>query len=290
MNWSGLAAGVVAAWVVLGGHLQAQPPTFTTQAHGVRLDVLVTEGGRPIGGLNRGDFEVADNGIPQVIDSVVDMQGAHVVLVLDTSSSVTGERLAALAAAARTVMAGVTERDRATLLTVSGDIRRVELPRSSALAAAAAGSTSLYDAILTASLLSFEDTRPTVAMVLTDGLDTSSWLTASELNDVLRRRDVVIYPVLVGATANRASGDSVLVSRMDAVRRFAETTGGRVLDVDTHTDFPAAVASILDEYRQRYMVTFTPTDDTPGLHRLQLRVRGRRTKVTMRQEYWRRPS
>ncbi|MGC4080624.1 MAG: hypothetical protein QM736_00525 [Vicinamibacterales bacterium] len=43
----------------------AQDATYRTVIERVRLDALVTEGGRPITGLSAADFELFDNGVRQ---------------------------------------------------------------------------------------------------------------------------------------------------------------------------------------------------------------------------------
>ena len=79
-----------------------QAPTFSAKVEGVRVDVLVTDNGRAVPGLGPGDFDVRDNGVPQQID-LVDLTDVpvNVVLTLDFSRSVTGDKLAALRRAGR---------------------------------------------------------------------------------------------------------------------------------------------------------------------------------------------
>ena len=77
----------------------AQQP-FRSGVDVVRVDALVTDGHRPIAGLKAADFELLDNGVLQQIDSVaLESQPLAVVLVLDTSGSVAGNKMAHLAAA-----------------------------------------------------------------------------------------------------------------------------------------------------------------------------------------------
>ena len=78
------------------------PPTFAVGVENVNVDVLVTRGGRTVEGLSARDFVLTDSGVPQRVE-VVAQSGTAVdaVLVLDVSSSVQGERLAALRQARR---------------------------------------------------------------------------------------------------------------------------------------------------------------------------------------------
>jgi hypothetical protein len=60
--------------------------TFSSRTVGVRVDVLVTNGRMPVGGLTAADFELRDNGVLQSIE-IVDSSGPiNVVLALDVSA------------------------------------------------------------------------------------------------------------------------------------------------------------------------------------------------------------
>ena len=60
----------------------------------MRVDVLVTDNGQQDRGLGPADFEDLDNGVPQDVSLVsVDEVPLNVILALDMSDSVAGERL-----------------------------------------------------------------------------------------------------------------------------------------------------------------------------------------------------
>jgi hypothetical protein len=59
-------------------------------------------------------------------------------------------------------------------------------------------------------------------------------------------------------------------------------------DQGGHDGKPAAFDGILREFRTRYAVAYSPRDvDTPGWHRIDLRVKGRRAEVKARRGYQR---
>ena len=60
-----LALGTLSA-VAVG----AQTPVFRSGVSVVRVDVLATDGGRPLEGLTAADFELTDNGVPQDVTSL----------------------------------------------------------------------------------------------------------------------------------------------------------------------------------------------------------------------------
>jgi Mg-chelatase subunit ChlD len=90
---------------------------FTSRAVGIRVDVLVTEGGRLVRGLNAHDFDVRDDGVRQTVSQVeLEQIPLNLILVFDTSGSVAGDRLRALLEAGKALLDGLRERDRVALL------------------------------------------------------------------------------------------------------------------------------------------------------------------------------
>lgn len=101
-----------------------QVPAFRSGVDVVRLDVSVLRNGVPVRGLTAADFVVTDNGAPQVVESVeVDQLPLSVQLVLDTSGSVSGDRLQHLIAAADGVVTALRPGEYAGLLTFSHRLR-----------------------------------------------------------------------------------------------------------------------------------------------------------------------
>jgi len=73
----------------------AQQPTFSVAAEEVRVDVLVTQNGKPMAGLEPPDFEILDNGVLQEIQYATLQKQTPIsaTLVFDMSRSVAGELL-----------------------------------------------------------------------------------------------------------------------------------------------------------------------------------------------------
>ncbi len=83
-----VCAAALSAWVVA-----QDKPTFSTKVEAVRVDVLVTEKGRPVAGLTAEDFEVFDNGVRQQPRlAAFEQMPINVTLALDASNSVVGDR------------------------------------------------------------------------------------------------------------------------------------------------------------------------------------------------------
>ena len=106
-------SAAAALFLTASGGMAAQTPTFSSAVETVRVDALVTDGHAPIPGLQPGDFEVFDNDVAQKVDLLAFQQlPLNVVLALDTSGSVSGERLEALRAASLAVLDELKGEDR----------------------------------------------------------------------------------------------------------------------------------------------------------------------------------
>ncbi len=83
----------------------APPQTFRVSVDAVRVDVLVVDGRRPVGGLGAENFELRDSGVVQQVESVAfEDVPLRILLALDASSSVEGAALVHLKDAASAVV------------------------------------------------------------------------------------------------------------------------------------------------------------------------------------------
>jgi VWFA-related protein len=250
----------------------------------VRVDVLATEGGKPVRGLEAADFEVFDNGVRQAVDLVAfDSIPLNVVLALDVSGSMVGEPLAELKTAGRAVLAGLSTDDRAALVTFSHlvDVRRpLTADREPVLAALDAswsgGETALVDAAQAAMTLGESDVGRALVILFSDGVDTTSWLAPDSVLRAARRSDAVVY--------------SVSLPGLHATPKFledlCETTGGRLLEVDAAERLTAALLQVLQEFRQRYVISYSPSGvPRNGWHELRVRVKRGGVSVKARPGY-----
>jgi Ca-activated chloride channel family protein len=269
-----LGAGVATA---------AQRPTFSSRLDAVRVDALVTDGGQPVRGLGPGDFVVLDNGTPQTVDlASFETLPVNVILALDQSKSVTGDRLAQLKDAARTVLRALAPRDQAALVTFS---HRVALPQAlthdgrevvaAVEAARPAGETALFDAVYASLLTGVNDPSRNLVLVFSDGVDTASWLSAAQIIETSKRSDAVVY-----ALSPKDAGSAPFL------RDLAEQTGGAAIEVDSLEQLSSRFLAILEEFRHRYLLSYSPKGVQPGgWHKLEVRVKNRRAAVKARPGY-----
>jgi VWFA-related protein len=260
---------------------------FSSRVEAVRIDALVTDGRQAVKDLKAADFLVTDNGAPQQVELIsFDEVPLNVVIALDESPSLTGERLAQLRAASGSLAAILKQDDRAALLTFSETVTLQAAPtqvlervRAAIAAARADGSerpTALVDAVFASVLTAEAETGRALVVVFSDGVETGSWLRPDAVLEIARRSDAVVYAV---ATYHAGRGEFLA----DLTR----ATGGSVTEVEDGGDIGAAFLSVLNEFRQRYLISYTPRGVTAdGWHAVQVRVKGRDLKVTARPGYW----
>ena len=172
------------------------------------MDVLVTDGRSPIAGLTAADFELTDNGVPQTVEQIyVEQLPLNVVMVLDRSGSVRGERLRALKAGALTVIDRLRPRDRAALVSFSHrlDLRAALTGDTATLRRSVAtldadGSTALRDAAFAALALRTAEATRTLVLLFSDGLDTASILSEARVIEIARRSDAIVYTIGIRET------------------------------------------------------------------------------------------
>jgi len=264
--------------------IAARSQTFSSKVEAVRVDVLVTDKGRPVRGLQAADFEVLDNGVPQHVDLVSFEQiPLNLVFVLDMSSSVVGDRLEHLRDGARTVLSGLARGDQAALVTFSEAVVRgsdltsnVEQIAGALERAGGHGDTALIDAAFTGMILGESDVGRALMIVFSDGLDTASFLSANVMLDIAKRSDVVVYAVVAGGS-----------SKIPFLHDLAEATGGTFYDAGSTQNLGPTFVRILSEFRQRYLVSYSPRDVAGGAwHRLEVRVRRKGVDVKARPGYF----
>ena len=265
----------VALLGALAGASASQVPVFRSGVELVRIEVAVTRGGRPVGGLGFEDFEVRDNDIVQTLNSVIlEQVPLDTYFVLDMSQSVTGPKLADLRRAAGAFMDGLTAEDRAALVCFSqqvalnepltGDLARV---RQTLQTVSGTGSTAMRDALYAAIRLHEAGDRRAAAVVFSDGIDNLSWLREDDVVEAARRSDVVVYAVLA---PQQSSGNRFL-------EQVTEDTGGRLWKVEADQDLKDAFEEVLRHIRSRYLITYYPQGvGGEGWHTLKVRLkRGR---------------
>ncbi len=260
-----------------------QQPAFRSRVAGVRVDVLVADRGKPISGLKAADFEVRDNGVVQAITVMPRANTPlRVLLTVDSSRSVRGPRLDQLRSAVKALLQALEPIDEVALLTFDRSLRRrvswtqdFDRVDRAVMEIEAEGDTALVDATLASILVGDSDPSRSLVLIFSDGADTASFVSEKVALEMARSANVVVYGIWSGKEGNSGF-----------IRDVADVSGGRVIDIGRSEGLTSAFLTILGEFRQRYLITFTPTGvATTGWHRLEVRVKGRTATVRARRGY-----
>ena len=278
------------------------PPAFAVGVESVYVDVFVTDGNRPVVGLTAADFELRDNGArPQVELVAVESLPLTTFLVLDASTSVDGEKLVRLQAAARALLRSLRPGDEAALVTFDHEIR-VRVPPTGDRARLGrgvggilpGGATALFDALYAGTMLASGRGRA-LLVLFTDGEDNLSWLDAGQVKRVLEESNVLVQAVGVVPTPEIRPFDKSLAERTPAgeaphlrtLRQLAEITGGRFWPASSPGKLAEAFVAIGDAMKTRYVLRFEPERGRrEGLHTLDVKLVRARGRVHCRKAYF----
>jgi len=270
----GLAALSLACALALA---QDSTPTFRENVHLVRVLATVKDAsGAPVGSLEKGDFEVRDNGVPQEI-AVFERQTEQplsVAVMIDDSASTAIDLKYETESVTRFVKALVRSGnpgDAASLYSFNWEVvqetgftrdpatigKRLRELRNS-------GGTAMYDAILLASRDIQDRQGRKVLIIVTDGGDTVSHASFERAAEAAQLADAVIFPVLVVPISNNAGRN---IGGENALTTLAERTGGRVFQPTIGKEMDQAFDGILRDLRTQYLLGFYPKNVPPTKER-----------------------
>jgi Ca-activated chloride channel family protein len=286
----------------------AQQPqaTFKSGVDLVTVSVSVrTENGRVVRDLQRSDFTVLDAGQPaKILDFYSGDSPISLAILLDISGSmaVGGNMDRARQAVTVATMSLRDEADEAALFTFDSQLQQVvsftkdlERIHRVGLRGTPWGKTSLYDAIADAATTVSERTNKHRALlVITDGVDTGSRLTAAEVSAVASSIDVPVYLLTVVTPVDHPGSEFELTSdgrsaQTATLADLARWTGGDMRVTSTPAHISVAVQDLFTELRHQYLISFEP-GDRPGWHPLEIRTRKRGLVVHARGGYMSGPS
>lgn len=287
---------LLACSVVASGQ-QAPPfqtPVFRAGADRVRIDVLAHRGGKPIAGLSASDFVVRDNG--RLIE---DLEVTHtedrisVVVALDISGSVAVEHMDEMLTATEELVKALRPGDTAWLVTFAGHIelragpvRDREAIRTAVKGIRPGGGTSMWDALYASLSLVGTGSARSLALLFTDGLDSTSWSTETQVLDAIRRSDVV-FTVVRPRHSIAPMGSPV--NYFLNLERAALASGGAILKTERGVKLDRQFVDLLDEFRQGYVLSYSSRGIPPradGWHQVSIELRGRDGKVRARPGYF----
>jgi Ca-activated chloride channel homolog len=284
----------LAATVLLCGGFSvfAQQPTFRAGTRTVALYATVTDAQkRLVPDLAQDDFQIFDNDKPQSLDLFInDVQPITVVVMLDTSASMTGN-LKLLEQAAEQFLLRMLPKDKGLIGAFNDKIEfypatftsdRDELIRS--LGDLDFGNpTRLYDAIAASMDRLHKIDGRRVVLVFTDGDDTGSRADGGSVLEQARREEVMIYAV--GLRSDYFNGSRQVRSKPDSgLKRLAEETGGGYFELDDTSDLAPTFTRVAQELHSQYVLGFTPAILDGKVHRITVKAKAGMT-VRARRSY-----
>jgi len=137
------------------------------------------------------------------------------------------------------------------------------------------GDTGFNDATFAGMMIGESDVGRGLLIIFSDGVDTASWLTTDQVLDAAKRSDIVVYGVAVQSRV-----------KPEFFRELTSATGGRFYEIEKTSGLDGIFLQVLDEFRHRYLVSYTPRGVEPtGWHRLTVAVKGRKATVRARPGY-----
>lgn len=238
---------------------------FRTGAELVPTAVTVRDrDGRLVTDLGREDFEIQEAGIAQPITQFTrDRVPVSLALVLDVSDSMRGPRMEdARAALVHFADELLSPEDDVALVLFNHGVRIVTpwtaerlRVREALDAARPTGGTAIYDAI-GATLPLFRDrTHPRAAMiVVSDGADTASDTSVTDLKQSLARNDVFLYGIAVD-TPNARSATRI---NPQVFIELSAQSGGYAEVITSTGEIASATERIAEELNNQYMLGYSP--------------------------------
>jgi Ca-activated chloride channel family protein len=296
--------GVVALLLVAlcGPVSGGQAPTFRAGIDLTTFGVTVTDrAGAYLTDLTRDDFEILEDGRPQEIRYFAKGEASvgafapelHLGLLLDTSGSMTADIGLARTAAVRFLNTFPDARDMA-LVDFATEVniarygqadfaRMVERIRSRR----PAGGTTLYDALGVYLDQASEDEGRTILVLYTDGGDTNSASSFSDVLTLVRASDVTIY--VVGFLHHQSSRTQF--DQRTKLSQIARASGGEAFFPRSIDDVQAAYDKVTSQIRAQYSLAFASTNEKldGSWRKVEIRVRRpglRGVQVQTRQGYF----
>lgn len=237
-----------------------------------QLYITATCEGRPAADLKRRDFDVFDMEHKQ---DIVTFEHGDIpltaVLLIDSSVSMVGPPLRAALAGAHSFAAGMAELDEAMLLLFSDRVvasTPFTADPDRLLAGLdgteARGGSAVNDHLFLALQLLEKRQGRRVVILLSDGVDVESLLSAAQVNEIAVRSQALIYWIRASAEPfdllQRSAWRNV-VEHSAEIRQLAamvDASGGRRIDIERYEDAEGAFQQILTELRQQYVVGYYP--------------------------------
>lgn len=231
----------------------------------VNVFTTVTDAnGAPISNLDKDDFKVLEDGIPQTI-SIFDRESElplSIVVAIDTSESTRSDLKLEIASAKRFVHSILRPQDRLSIFQISEDV--LQLTRYTADMKSIEGAidnlqkgagTSLYDAIYLGADTLLNRQGRKVMVLITDGGDTTSSASYASAVRHAQEAEAIVYSIIivpVAADAGRNTGGE------HALIQISKDTGGKYYYAESIDQLDRAFRQVSEELRTQYLIAYYP--------------------------------
>ena len=324
---------ILAAFTVATVTVSAQDGfRFRSGVELINVTASVTDdSGRFVSNLGKGDFTLYEDGQPQEITHFSNERvPVSLGILLDASGSMTSDKMAFARAAIDRLIFELLGSDDELFFVEFANVPRLTQQWTKDRRAISralgrvnpSGGTAIYDAV--ADALPFAEAgqnRKKALLLISDGNDTNSSTGVSELRQLIRESEVMVYALgvdgtersnggtiirppqvplpipfpfprggrrpafpQIGGTWSRASSSERL--NADALRQITDDTGGRTEIVRGFDQLDAATARIADELSKQYYLGYSSSAEKDGRwHSIRVEVRDRRLTVRARRGY-----
>jgi VWFA-related protein len=276
--------------------------TFRSAVDVVTIQASVRDTrGRVVSGLASTDFEVRDNGqVRPILSLRSDRQSPlSLAILVDMSGSMQiGAKIAMARQAYDSILTQLHQgQDEVALFTFDKSLHQrrdfthdLETLKGALADFAPFGTTSLFDATAAAARkLAARSATHKAIIVLTDGIDTSSAMTAREASGLASSIDVPVFVVATVPSLDQrlmleAAGRSAPSGAAD-LRDLAEWTGGQFVFASTFLETVLAASGLVDGLRLQYVLAIEAATGREW-RRLDVRVKRPSTVVKARNGYF----
>jgi Ca-activated chloride channel family protein len=271
---------IAAALTLLSAFAGAQPrgagtpaPIFGSEIEVVNLSVSVTDAqGQYVTDLKTGDFSVFEDGVRQKLSLFShDVLPISLALMIDGSASMSSKLKDARAAATQFVktlrandLAQVVQfNDRTSILqdfTSDQAALQTAIERTDA-----AGPTALHNALyVTLKELDRQknrgEKRRRAVIILSDGEDTSSLVTDTQVIDLAKKTEIAIYTILLRGARSGDSNRPAFSQAYYLLSTLAQDSGGQSFLPNSLSELDAIYGRIAAELRTLYSVGYVSSN------------------------------
>jgi len=274
---------LLAAALALTGWVAAQQdPVIRSEVNQIFVPASVSSlDGKPITGLERKDFQILEDDVPQdLLNFAREETPLNVVFLMDISHS-TFMELGAIKKAIRAFVLELQPQDRVAIVTFNNEARLV-LDWSNDLVrldraldrVVPKGSTVWFDALY----VTYNELLPSVGgkkviVSVTDGCDTSSLVSFHEILEKVTTSDTQLFVVSkvagikdyfeyfrreYGYRYDETMLAKIMYTSEAQLQKLTRESGGRVLPPQSANDLTQTYKDLVKELRLQYFLSYTP--------------------------------